>query len=139
MKYLTFKCLQHSQLQSTGGLGASKPVDDDVNELITRLKPEIIKKICEIGGDKCPSPDASIVVHSYKTQVVAGTNYFVGLVESSNLLEISVITQYFQCFYSATVDDVVYHFRIFSQPWTQTEQVTGVLGPKLISDEITHF
>lgn len=70
----------------TGGLGESKPVDNDVTELVERLKPEIIKKICDSGADKCPSTDAKIVVTSYKTQTVAGTNYFVGLVAINSRL-----------------------------------------------------
>lgn len=54
-----------------------KPVDNEVTELIERLRPEIIRKICDSGVEKCPSTDAKIVVNNYKTQVVGGLNYFV--------------------------------------------------------------
>lgn len=59
----------------------------------------------------------NIVANEYKTQTVAGTNYFI----------------------SASVGDDVYHIRIFSQPWTNTEEVTDVEGPKQIKDEIAYF
>lgn len=74
----------------TGGLGESKPVDKGVTELVERLKPDIIKKICDSGVEKCPSADAQIVVNSYKTQTVAGTNYFVGLVAINSFLFLSI-------------------------------------------------
>lgn len=61
-------------------MGEAKPVDNDVTELVERLRSDILKKICESGVEKCPSSDAKIVVNNYKTQVVSGTNYFVGLV-----------------------------------------------------------
>ncbi|XP_037041011.1 cystatin-A2-like isoform X1 [Bradysia coprophila] len=105
-----------TKAQVAGGLGASKPVDADVTEVIERQRDSIIKKICD-SGSTCPSADAKIVINSYKTQTVAGTNYFVGL----------------------TIDDIIYHVRIFSQPWTQTEEVHGVQGPKTVTDEISYF
>lgn len=62
-------------------MGESKPADNDVNELVERLKPDIIKKVCESVEGNCPSTDSEIVVKTYKTQTVAGTNYFIRSVE----------------------------------------------------------
>lgn len=72
--YITL--LQKAQV--AGGLGASKPVDSDVTDLVERQKANILKKICDTGS-ACPSADAKFVINSYKTQTVAGTNYFIGL------------------------------------------------------------
>lgn len=60
-----------------GGLGESKDADDDVNQLVDRLKSEILKKICDHVKENCPPSDAKIVVNNFKTQVVAGRNYFI--------------------------------------------------------------
>ncbi|KAG4073285.1 hypothetical protein HA402_008631 [Bradysia odoriphaga] len=113
---VVFAAIIMSTKAQKGGLGAYKPVDAEVTELIERQRANIIKKICD-SGSTCPSADAKIVINSYKTQTVAGTNYFVGL----------------------TIDDIIYHIRIFSQPWTQTEEVHAVQGPKELTDEISYF
>lgn len=42
-------------------------------------------------------------------------------------------------FFSADVGEDTYHFRIFSQPWTHTEEVHSVQGPKQKTDEVTYF
>jgi len=104
-------------LGAVGGLGAANPATDDVNQLITRLKPQIIKRLCDYRKENCPSSDANINVNSYKTQVVAGTNYFI----------------------SATIGDDTYHIKIFTQSWTNTEEVHNVQGPKQHTDEISYF
>lgn len=43
------------------------------------------------------------------------------------------------CIFRATVGSDTYHFKIFSQPWTNTEQVSSVEGPKEASAEILYF
>lgn len=53
----------------TGGLGAVREVDDEVNEVMAKVKPMFE----EASGKKFETLE---VIH-YKTQVVAGRNYFV--------------------------------------------------------------
>ncbi|XP_037041013.1 cystatin-A2-like isoform X3 [Bradysia coprophila] len=113
---VVFAAIIMSTKAQRGGLGASKPVDAEVTELIERQKENIIKKICD-SGSSCPTSDAKIVINSYKKQTVSGSNYFVGL----------------------TIDDIIYHVKIYSQPWTQTEEVHAVQGPKTVTDEISYF
>lgn len=57
----------------------SKREDNDVTELVQRLKPDILKTICENGVEKCPSDDVEIEIKYYQTQSVSGTNYFIRL------------------------------------------------------------
>jgi len=52
-----------------GGTGDVKPADPQVQELVNSLKDDIVK---ELGGSL-----GEVEVTHYKTQVVAGTNYFV--------------------------------------------------------------
>lgn len=53
----------------TGGLGAIKEKDSDVVEVVNKIKPLLEQKT----GKKY----SSLEVINYKTQVVAGTNFFV--------------------------------------------------------------
>ena len=53
-----------------GGIGQSKPATSDVQSMINELKAEASSHL----GGKNLSPFEAV---SYKTQVVAGTNYFV--------------------------------------------------------------
>ncbi|XP_071989373.1 cystatin-A-like [Engystomops pustulosus] len=52
-----------------GGLGEEKSADSEVQELVDEIKPEFLNK-CRINVTKFKAT-------KYKTQVVAGTNYFV--------------------------------------------------------------
>ncbi|XP_071989372.1 cystatin-A-like [Engystomops pustulosus] len=52
-----------------GGLGAENTADPEVQELVDAIKPEFLKK----SGINATKFKAT----KYKTQVVAGTNYFV--------------------------------------------------------------
>ena len=54
---------------STGGLSHTKEPDDNINEIIHSVKSELQQKHDKIFTE--------YTCHSYKTQVVAGTNYFV--------------------------------------------------------------
>jgi len=100
-----------------GGIGESRPASDNVNQLVTRLTPDIIKSICDYNKENCPPSDVKITVNNYKTQVVAGVNYFI----------------------SITVGEETYHLKIFTQSWTNTEKVHRVQGPKQLTDEISYF
>lgn len=55
-----------------------------IAELVYRLRPDIIKKLCESGVKlpECSLEDSlvSFLINEYKEQTVDGTNYFVRLV-----------------------------------------------------------
>ena len=53
----------------TGGLSEIKQKDDKIQKMIEDLKKDI--------EDKLEKKISLLEVHSYKTQVVAGTNYFI--------------------------------------------------------------
>lgn len=56
-------------MAQVGGLGAAKPVDDEVRAVFDTE--EVKAKVAEVLG----SAPAKFEIHSYKTQVVAGVNY----------------------------------------------------------------
>jgi hypothetical protein len=66
-----------------GGIGDEKQPDDSVKEVVNGLsdtiKSEALTKLTESGGnaDANTFKAAPIEVLAYKTQLVAGTNYFV--------------------------------------------------------------
>ncbi|XP_037041007.1 uncharacterized protein LOC119077806 [Bradysia coprophila] len=97
-------------------LSESKPANAVLTELVEKHKANIIKKICD-SLSSCPSADAKIVINSYKSLTVTGVDYFVSL----------------------TIDDNIYHVRLFYQPLTHYEEVSAVQGPKKSTDEISYF
>jgi cystatin-A/B len=58
-----------------GGPGGLKEPDDSLHGVLAKIEEEIKQKI----GEKLGAPPGSIKPLGYKTQVVAGTNYFIKL------------------------------------------------------------
>lgn len=61
-----------------GGIGALKPADETVTTVINLVRETLLEKIS--GGGRRSELELSTFspsAHSYKTQVVAGTNFFV--------------------------------------------------------------
>ena len=56
-----------------GGLGDSKVADDTIREVIAKIEEELKGQV----SGKLGSTPSSLHPVSYKTQVVAGTNFFV--------------------------------------------------------------
>jgi cystatin-A/B len=88
----------------------AKPADETTRELAAQFKQEAAKKL---QVDTFEQWD----VVEYKTQVVAGINYFIK-VQSGQ--------------------DEAVHLRIWDQPWTSTRQLSDVKAKKL-SDPIEYF
>lgn len=61
--------------QITGGLGAVREPDDKVQAIVDKIKPDL--------EAQSNVKFTSLEVLSYKTQVVAGTNYFVKVSDQS--------------------------------------------------------
>ena len=113
-----------------GGISnKEKPPSEDVIRLVKELGGDINSKIYEScvasnkGSNSGCSKSLELEPVSYKSQVVAGANYFVKL---------------------RTVDkesnqESYWHARIFEQPWTNTKEVTSVKGPEQRTSAITYF
>ncbi|CAG7731786.1 unnamed protein product [Allacma fusca] len=61
--------------QTVGGFGVEKEADDKVREVVGKVEVEIRSKLVEQIG----AVSQSIEPLAYRTQIVAGTNYFVKL------------------------------------------------------------
>lgn len=107
--------------------------------LMERLRHQIIRGICEINEKMCPAFDAQMDLNFYETQKVFGTNYFVRLVFWFISMSSSIFTLIFVSTYSMTIENVVYHVKIYNQPWTNIAQIDCVQGPKQLTDEVFYF
>merc|ERR1712032_1721738 len=63
-----FDCLTEISKMMCGGASDVKPVDDEVRAIFEEIKAELQEKT-GITGD--------FEIHGYKSQLVAGTNYFI--------------------------------------------------------------
>ncbi|KAG0250777.1 hypothetical protein BG011_008112 [Mortierella polycephala] len=89
-------------------------LDADLKKILTTLNSEILRRYRQ-AKHLTDSSDDSIQFqpHSYTTQVVAGTNFF---------LKLEVVHKD-----TAPCSPKEYiHVRIFDQPWTQTLELTGL-------------
>lgn len=59
-----------------GGIGSSKPGDETSSGVLNQVKGQLLEKV---GGSRATLTEDTFspVTHSYKTQVVAGTNFFI--------------------------------------------------------------
>jgi len=66
-------------VQMPGGTGAEKPADDKIRGVIEKLRGDIKLKIEELHGKELKNVEGGPLfeVLSYKSQVVAGSNYFI--------------------------------------------------------------
>jgi hypothetical protein len=105
-----------------GGLGDEKKPDDDVNAVVqsvaTSIKSGALTSLTQSGGNADPNifNNSDIKVLAYKTQVVAGTNYFV----------------------KVSINNMIFHVRIY-QHFSGSTEVTKVVGPKKDNDTLAYF
>eukprot|EP00296_Roombia_truncata_P010066 JP448762.1.p2 GENE.JP448762.1~~JP448762.1.p2 ORF type:complete len:99 (+),score=35.24 JP448762.1:35-331(+) len=93
-----------------GGIGAETiAANEEVQGLVDQLKAEI--------NAKCNKTFSTLTAISYKTQVVAGTNYFVKI----------------------KADEEHIHARIYHVPWQNSLELTAVAGGKTADDTIEFF
>lgn len=110
------------QERLVGGVGDEKEVDDDVKGVVASLSDSIktaaFTSLTQSGenADATKFKNSSIDVLSYKTQVVAGLNYFV----------------------KVRIDGKIFHLRIYKH-FSGSLELSKVAGPKPESDPIAYF
>ncbi|CAG7718418.1 unnamed protein product [Allacma fusca] len=104
-----------------GGTGNEKPVDAKIEQMFQNPKitdAASAKIQAKSGSNTVPS---NLTPLSYKTQVVAGTNYYV---------KVRAVIGY---------ETQIWLIKIWEQAWRNFLEVTDVKGPQQESDEIMAF
>jgi len=105
-----------------GGVGDEKPSDEEITGIVTSMadsiKSSAMASLTQSGGnvDANAFKNSPIEVLSYKTQVVAGTNYFA----------------------KVRIASMIFHVRIYKH-FSGSLELTKVSAPKKESDPIAYF
>ncbi|KAG0303175.1 hypothetical protein BGZ98_006933 [Dissophora globulifera] len=118
-------------------------IDPSLNAVLERLEPKLLETYSKVKLlTEAPTPPGpgsiDFIPVSFTTQVVAGTNYFVKLrvVHNKNPTVSDSISAPAGVSSEAASNQEYIHVKIFSQPWTQTAELTGMAVNKHAQDSL---